>query len=170
MISSEMIRVGQIAGAFGVEGAVKVSTLTDFGDRFDPGADLYLDGVARRVEWSRGGGDRLVVKLAGLDSRTLAEMHRGRYLEVPALDARPLPEGSYYHHQLVGAAVLTASGKPLGRLADVLNRPANDVWVAQGGPDGLERLIPATRDAVVEVDVAQGRVVVADWVVEVEDA
>ena len=47
-------------------------------------------------------------------------------------------------------------------------RPANDVWVAQR--DGIEQLIPATRDAVLEVDLAAGRVVVADWLLEVEEA
>jgi ribosomal 30S subunit maturation factor RimM len=64
--------------------------------------------------------------------------------------------------------VLTSSGQQLGRIAEVLERPANDVWVSRDGT--VEHLIPATRDAVVEVDVDGGRVVVADWLVKVEDA
>ncbi|HLQ62668.1 MAG TPA: ribosome maturation factor RimM [Candidatus Acidoferrales bacterium] len=160
-----MIRVGLVTGPFGVEGAVKVETLTDFADRFEPGATLELAGQTRRVEWSRPQGAGLVVKLAGIDSRTLAELHRGRYLEVA--EARPLPAGSFYPHQLVGLQVLTQSGRPLGRLADVLRRPANDVWVAD--QDGVEHLVPATKEAVKEVDLAAGRVVVADWLLEVED-
>jgi len=42
------------------------------------------------------------------------------------------------------------------------------VWVTRDG--AVEHLIPATKDAVVEVDVNGGRVVVADWLVKVEDA
>ena len=163
-----MIRVGQVAGAYGLDGAVKVVPLTDFSDRFDAGATFLIDGAEREVEWSRAGHPGLVVKLRGIDNRTMADLYRGRYLEVPEAAARPLADGRYYHHQVVGLAVLTSSGKQLGTIAEVLERPANDVWVSREGV--VEHLIPATRDAVVEVDVARGRVVVADWLVQVEDA
>jgi 16S rRNA processing protein RimM len=163
-----MIRVGQVAGAYGLDGAVKVVPLTDFADRFDAGATFLIDGTEREVEWSRDGHPGLVLKLRGIDNRTIAELFRGRYLEIPEADVRPLGEGRFYHHQVVGLAVLTSSGRRLGTIAEVLERPANDVWVSREGV--VEHLIPATRDAVVEVDIAAGRVVVADWLVQVEDA
>jgi len=163
-----MIRVGQVSGAYGVEGAVKVLPLTDFRDRFDPGSSVLLDGIERRVEWSRTGQSGLVVKLQGIENRTMAELFRGRYLEVPEETARPLPAGRFYHHQLVGLTVETASGQRLGTIAEVLERPANDVWVSREGK--FEHLIPATRDAVVDVNLEARRVVVADWLIEIEDA
>jgi 16S rRNA processing protein RimM len=154
-----VIRVGQVAGAYGLEGAVKVMPLTDFQDRFSAGAAVVLDGCERNVEWCRAGQPGLVVKLRGIDNRTMAELFRGRYLEVPDDAGRP---------QLVGLPVLTGSGQPLGTIAEVLERPANDVWVSREGE--IEHLIPATRDAVIEVNLEAGRVVVADWIVNVEDA
>jgi 16S rRNA processing protein RimM len=163
-----MIRVGQVAGAYGLEGAVKVIPLTDFADRFDVGSAFVLDGAHREVEWSRPGQPGLVVKLRGIDNRTMAELFRGRYLEIPEDAMRPLPEGRFYHHQVVGLEVLTSSGRNLGKIAEVLERPANDVWVTREG--AVEHLIPATKDAVVEVDIDAGKVVVADWLVQVEDA
>jgi len=163
-----MIRVGQIGGAYGLEGAVKVVPLTDFSDRFDTGATFLVDGNEREVEWSRPGHPGLVVKLRGIDNRTMADLYRGRYLEVPEEAMRELAEGRFYHHQVVGLAVRTSSGRQLGTIAEILERPANDVWVTRDGT--VEHLIPATRDAVVEVDVAGGNVVVADWLVQVEDA
>jgi len=163
-----MIRVGQVAGAYGLEGAVKVIPLTDFEDRFNAGSSLVLEGSQREVEWSRAGYPGLVVKFRGIDNRTIAELFRGRYLEVPEDAGRPLEKGRYYHHQVVGLAVLTSSGQRLGTIAEVLERPANDVWVSRDGV--VEHLIPATKDAVVEVDVTAGRVVVADWLVKIEDA
>jgi 16S rRNA processing protein RimM len=163
-----MIRVGQVAGAYGLDGAVKVVPLTDFADRFDAGATFVIDGTERQVEWSRDGHPGVVLKLRGIDNRTIADLFRGRYLEVPEADVRPLAEGRFYHHQVVGLAVLTSSGRQLGTIAEVLERPANDVWVSREGV--VEHLIPATRDAVVEVDLTAGRVVVADWLVQVEDA
>jgi len=155
-------------GAYGLDGAVKVLPLTDFDDRFDPGAELVLEGSERKVEWSRPGQPGLVVKLKGIDHRSIAELFRGRYLEVSEADVRPLEEGRFYHHQVVGLAVETHSGAQLGVIAEVLERPANDVWVSHDG--GIEHLIPATRDAVLEVNLETRRVVVADWLVSVEEA
>ena len=163
-----MIRVGQVMGAYGLQGAVKVMPLTDFQDRFDPGASLLLDGCAHNVEWSREGQPGLVVKLGGIDNRTMAELFRGRYLEVPDDQVRSLEAGTFYHRQVVGLAAVTSSGRRLGVIAEVLERPANDVWVSRDG--SIEHLIPATRDAIVSVDVPAGQVVVADWLLNVEDA
>lgn len=163
-----MIRVGQVTGAYGIAGAVKVTPLTDFGDRFDPGANLLLDGCAHQVEWSRQGQPGLVVKLRGIDNRTLAELFRGRYLEVPDEAMRPLEPGRFYHRQVVGLLVETASGQRLGVVEEVLERPANDVWVSREG--SIEHLIPATGDAILSVDLEQSKVVVADWLLKTEDA
>ena len=163
-----MIRVGQVAGPYGVDGAVKVIPLTDFEDRFDPGAHLVLDGRDRNVQWSREGHPGLVVKLEGIDNRTMAELVRGRYLEVPDEDVRSLEPGRFYHRQVVGLAVETSSGHRLGVVEEILERPANDVWVSREG--SVEHLIPATKDAVLSVDLSTGRVVVADWLLNIEDA
>jgi 16S rRNA processing protein RimM len=164
-----MVRVGQVVGAFGIRGAVKVVSLTDFPDRFAPGAELLLDGSGRRVEWSREQPTGLVVKLAGVDSRTAAGALRGRYLGVPDEALRPLPPGRWYHHDLVGLAVTSESGRRLGTLTAVETRPANDVWVARS-ESGEELLVPVVPDAVLRVDMGAGTVTVADWLLEVEDA
>ena len=66
------------------------------------------------------------------------------------------------------AATATQSGARLGVIHEILERPANDVWVC--GEGSTEHLIPATRDAVLEVDLPGGRVVGADWLLDVEDA
>jgi len=163
-----MIRVGQVTGAYGLEGAVKVLPLTDFQDRFDAGVSLLLDGCAHEVEWSREGQPGLVIKLRGIDNRTMAELFRGRYLEVPDDEMRGLEEGRFYHRQVVGLAVITESGERVGVIKEVLERPANDVWVSREG--SIEHLIPATKDAVVRVDLGAGRVVVADWIFAVDEA
>lgn len=162
-----MIRVGQIVGVFGIQGAVKVLSLTDFDDRFDPGSELQVDGVPRTVEWSRPGVPNLVVKLRGLDTRNDAEALRGQLLEVPESDQRPLPDGAWYLDDLLGLAVVTESGRRLGTITEILERPANDVWLVQG--DRGETLVPAVRDAVQEVDLPARRVTVGDWLLEVEE-
>jgi len=163
-----VIRVGQVTGPYGLDGAVKVIPLTDFSDRFDAGACLLLDGAERRVEWSRASQPGLVVKLHGIDNRTMAELFRGRYLEVHDDAVHALEPGRFYHHQVVGLAAVTQSGERLGVITEVLERPANDVWVSHEGT--IEHLIPATKDAVLEVDLGERKVVVADWLTKVEEA
>jgi 16S rRNA processing protein RimM len=163
-----VVRVGQVVGAFGIAGAVKVLPLTDFDDRFGTGSQLLLGGASRRVEWSRKQAPVFVVKFSDLDSRTLAETFRGSYLEVADEDIRQLPAGRWYHHQLIGLRVATESGEELGTLTSVLDRPANDVWVV--AQEGEEHLVPATQDAVLDVDLEAGRVTVADWLFRVEEA
>lgn len=163
-----MTRVGQILAAHGIDGAVKVLALTDFGDRFSSGSKLVLEGGEHAVQWSRDSGGELVVKLTGIDNRTMAELYRGRYLEIAEDAARPAADGRFFHHQLIGLEVATQSGQALGTIVEILERPANDVWVSRDG--AVEQLIPATRDAVVSVDLEAGRVVVADWLLVVEEA
>jgi len=163
-----MIRIGQVTGAYGLEGAVKVMPLTDFEDRFDPGALLVLDGSPHAVEWSREGHPGLVVKLQGIENRTVADLLRGRYLEVPDEEMRTLEEGRFYHRQVIGLEVVTESGDSVGVIEEILERPANDVWVSREGQ--IEHLIPATGNAIVKVDLETRRVVVADWIFRVEEA
>lgn len=160
--------MGQVVGAFGTAGAVKVQALTDFDDRFAIGADFQVGGEVRTVQWSRSRPSGLVLKLSGVDSREAASGLRGMYLELPSERQRELPAGSYYQHQLVGLEVRTEGGEPIGRIIDVLARPANDVWVVQGGRG--EVLVPAIKDAVLGVDLTAGSVVVARWVLAAEDA
>lgn len=163
-----MIKVGRITGAHGLDGAVKVMPLTDAPDRFEPGATVVVGGAELRVEWSRHGHRDLVVKFEGMSDRTLAELHRGQYLEVSGPHGRAPAEGQFFHHQVVGLKVETQGGVGLGCVEEILARPANDVWVVRSG--AAEQLIPAVADAIVEVDLKRGRVVVADWMVEVEEA
>ncbi|MFN8234418.1 MAG: PRC-barrel domain-containing protein [Actinomycetota bacterium] len=56
---------------------------------------------------------------------------------------------------------MTQAGRSLGRVTDVIEHPANDLWAATDD-GGVETLIPAIRDVVVEVDVDRGRIVVRD--------
>lgn len=163
-----MIRVGQVMGAYGLDGAVKVLPLTDFTDRFDSGASVVLDGESHMVEWCREGQPGLVLKLHGIDNRTMAELCRGRYLEVPDSELRPLEADRFYHRQVVGLAAVTESGERLGVITEVLERPANDVWISRDGQ--VEHLIPAVKDAVLKVDLDGRRIVVADWLLRTEEA
>jgi 16S rRNA processing protein RimM len=131
--------------------------LTDWPERLDAGAEVYLDEEdrARRIRRTEAGGRVPVLYLEGVESREAAEGLAGRYLEViPA----PLPADTYYWHQLEGLAVSDEAGLELGTLVEVFRAGGNEVYRVVG-PDG-ERLVPALKRIVRHIDLAVGRMVV----------
>jgi 16S rRNA processing protein RimM len=154
--------VGKIARAHGLHGEVSVLVFSDNPQRFEPGSDVFLeDGTRLTIRSSRGQGSATLVAFDGFEDRSAAERVRGRTLVVPESMLPPLPEGEYWPHQLEGCEVITESGRHLGSIVDVIPNPANDLWVAND-PSGVETLVPAIRDVIVNVDVAAKRVVVRD--------
>jgi len=152
------VAVGLVGAPWGVRGDVKVQPLTDFPERFQPGAALWVRGdrrELRRSRWSRG---LVYLCLVGVESRDAAEELRGALLEVPEADLMPLPEGQYYRFQVIGLEVRTREGTVLGRVAEILSTPSNDVYVVRGGP--RELLLPAIEDVVKAVDLEAGQLVV----------
>jgi 16S rRNA processing protein RimM len=154
----ELIRIGYVRRAVGLAGEVEVEPLTDDPARFRSGLSVRAGSIVRRVEKVRGGASTVVLKFVGVDDRNLADRLRGQYLEVEASKAKSLPEGSYYHWQLVGLTVFDPAGRRLGELTDVLNYPANDIYVVSDGSE--EVLVPALSEVVSSIDLKAGRMVV----------
>jgi 16S rRNA processing protein RimM len=152
------VAVGRVGAPWSVRGDVKVQPLTDFPERFQPGAALWVGGERREVRRSRWNRGLVYICLAGVEGRDAAEELRGALLEVPEADLMPLPEGQYYQFQVIGLEVQTPQGAVLGRVAEILSTPSNDVYVVRGGP--RELLLPAIEDVVKEVDLEAGRLVV----------
>lgn len=160
-MTDDLIVVGKITRAHGVRGEVSVLVLSETPDRFDVGSVLRLeDGRALTVERTRLDRGRLLVVFAGIPDREAAMRLGGEFLFISSTDLPELPEGSWWPHQIEGCEVLTEEGKPLGVVAEVVNTPANDIWVTRDGSS--EVLIPALKDVVVSVDVPAKRIVVRD--------
>jgi 16S rRNA processing protein RimM len=152
------VAVGRIAAPWGVRGDLKVQPLTDFPERFQRGAALWVRDRRHEVQRSRWSRGLVYLALSGIDSRNAAEELRDALLEVPEGELTLLPEGQYYRFQVIGLEVCTPEGRSLGRVAEILPTGSNDVYVVRGGP--RELLIPAIEDVVREVDLKGGRLVV----------
>ncbi len=161
-----LITVGRVTAPQGIMGEVRVWPETDFPERFLERGRFYLDGPAPRwlqVEGARFHKGFILVKFAGCDDRDGAEALRGYRLQVPVEELPPLPPGEYYHHQIIGLEVVTTDGRVLGRVVEILSPGANDVYVVRSAAAtgrAREWLIPASREAVAELDPAGGRMVV----------
>jgi len=148
--SSGFVAVGRVLGAWGLQGAVKVESLSDFPDRYAEGASLWLEGEQRQIERRHVSGRALIVKLSGIDDPDAAQRLRGTLLEWPETELRTLAAGEYYQHDLIGLAVQTTAGEPLGDVAALLPTGANDVLVVRG--ERGEYLLPLIDDVVREID------------------
>lgn len=67
----------------------------------------------------------------------------------------PLPEGEFYHHQLIDLQVITDQGQHLGTLVEILETGANDVYVVRE-KGGKDLLLPATEEVILDVDFQEG--------------
>ena len=152
------IAVGWIRAPRGLRGELSVDPLTDFPDRFAPGAALWAGGVRYTVHRARAYRATLRLTLTGIETKELAEPLRGLLLEVPEEELPALEDGQYYRFQLLGMEVLDAHGASLGHLEEVLDTPANDVYLVRNSEGEL--LIPAIDSVVKEVDVPGRRMVV----------
>lgn len=146
---ASFVLVGRVGRPHGREGAFVVEQASDAAERFAVGAEVRIGGAPARVLSSKRAGGKLVVELS-------VEARRGDRLEVPRAALPALGEGSYYVFELVGLDVFSEDGAPLGRVVDVLERPANDVLELEGGA-----LLPLVRACVLEVDLEAGRMVIA---------
>ena len=133
---------------------------TDFmEDRFKVG-QLLLVGPAdrtrgyeiREVRFQQG---RPIVRLAGVDTMQDAEALAGAELWLPEAQLAPLPDGTFYRHDLVGCEVRDTRGARLGRVTSVEGSLDRSYLVVDG-----HMMIPLVGGICVAVDIAGRRVTV----------
>lgn len=144
---NEFITIGRVIGPWGVKGKIRIASLTDFPERFDPGETIYLEAVPYFIEqtdWHKG---YALVRLKGVETIARAEKFTGQVLSIRHDRVRQLPAGKYYYYQIIGLNVLTTDGREIGPVSEILTSSANDVYVVES--TGGAVLIPAT-DAVIK--------------------
>ena len=156
------LAVGKLRRPHGVKGEMLMEVLTDFPERLKPGSVLlvepdYAPLVLRSVRQHKDG---LLVAFTGCDTPEAAGEYRNRLVNVKTTSRPTLPEGEYYHHQLIGLRVRTASGQIVGRAIEILTTGAHDVLVARG-ETGPEILIPLVKPFLQEINLEQGEMIVS---------
>ena len=159
----EFVIIGRVTKPHGLRGEICIFPITDDPERFGLLKSVFVgDGENRRVsanvERAKVRSHDVIVKLEGVDSRDQAEELRGSFFEIRREDCLPLEEGAHYIFELIGMEVKTLDGQSIGRIKDVIDYPANDVYVVKS--DRREVLIPVIQDVVKSVDVTQGVVII----------
>ncbi len=160
-MADRTIVVGQIAGAFGVRGEVRLKSfcavpedIVRYAPLTDPAGRVFdqivLTGAARGA---------LVVRISGIRTKEEADALKGTELCAERSRLPSLPDDEFYHADLIGLEVVDTGGAPLGRVRAVQNHGAGDLLEIAAPGATTTVLLPFTRAAVPTVDLAAGRIV-----------
>ena len=154
----DKFEVGKIVNTFGIKGEVKVNLYTEDISNFKTNNKVYVNDKEMQVENSRLQKNMLILKLKGIDNMNDAEDLRGSIIKVDR-SKNDLPEGTYYIADLIGLDVYTEDGSLLGKVIDIYNTGANDIYTVKT-QDGKEVLLPAIKDVIKQVDIQNGKIIV----------
>ena len=170
MSDTRLVLVGQVAGAFGVRGDVRVTAFTETPENLLDYSPL-LDGSGKPVlTLLSGRADKgaIVARAKEIETREQAQALRGLRLYITR-DRLPEPEDDeFYLADLIGLAVVSPTGEALGHVKSVHNFGAGDLLEIEPPGGAATWWAPFTRAVVPDVLIADG-VVVVDRPAEVED-
>lgn len=155
----DLLQVGVITTTHGVRGEVKVFPTTDDPARFKKLKQVILDTGKEKVELEIAGvkffKNLVILKFKGINDINEVEKYRKKSLYVTRENAVKLKKDEYFIADLIGLKVTSDEGEDLGKISDVLQTGANDVYViSKEGNDEL--LVPAIKDCIKNVDIEGG--------------
>lgn len=159
----KQLQVGVISSTHGIRGEVKVFPTTDDVNRFKQLKTVYLDTGKEQITLEIQGvkffKQFAILKFKGIDNINDIEMYKGRGLFVDREDAVALGADEYYIADMIGMDVYTEDNAEFGKLKDVMETGANDVYVIMT-KEHKEVLIPAIKQCIMDIDIAEKRMVI----------
>lgn len=150
-MDDKKILVGKYVNTFGIKGEIKVLPEVEY---FDKLKKIYIDSNEFEIVKMRAQKNIYVVKLKDIDDINLIEKYKGKDIKINESDKTKLKEGEYYKEDLIGMDVITDDGKNLGKLDDIFNTGANDIY--QVG----DILLPAIDDVIKQIDIKNNKIIV----------
>lgn len=150
---SVYLAIGYLRRPHGVSGEVIMDLHTDFPERVKSGRKIYIGDKheAATFDTVRAHGESLLISLRGYDTPESVGRFRNQWVYVKAKDVPALPEGQHYQYEYIDLEVFDDQGNALGKIAEILETGANDVYVVRND-DGKEILLPAIPSVVLEVN------------------
>jgi len=149
----EYLVVGILNRAHGLRGEMLMKVVTDFPERLKPGVKVFLGHGHKPciIGECRIHTQGMLIRFQGIGTSEAAGAYRNQSVYVLSADRPRLPEGQYYHHELLGLKVIDEGEQLIGALVEILETGANDVYVIKGA-DERELLLPAIPGVVLGID------------------
>ncbi len=158
---SVFVMIGKIRRPHGVDGELVVESFSDFPERFKPGNTILVgeDHQPWKIRTRRNVTNGMLICLHGIDTPEEAGNLRNQLVFVDRNKLPALPEGMFYHFQLIGLQVFNEDGKMMGILNEVITTGANDVYVILD-EDNKEILFPALESVILSINLDEKKMVV----------
>ena len=159
----QLLQVGVITQTHGVHGEVKVFPTTDDSERFLDLEYVFLDTGREKkkleIQSVKFFKQFVILKFKGINNINDIERYKRCPLLVDRDNAVELEEDEYFIADMIGMNVVTEDGELFGTLKDVIETGANDVYIVNSKKHG-EVLIPAIKECILDVNVADSKMVV----------
>ena len=148
------LTIGQLGRSHGLHGEILMYLTTDFPERIRHGKVVFIgkNNSPFTIEQARHHNKGLLLKFENINQIEDLEKLTNALVFVRTDSLPPLPDGEYYHHQLLGLNVVNETGQEVGVLNEILETGANDVYIVINS-DGKEELIPALNQNLVKIDI-----------------
>lgn len=150
-MKKEYLEAGKIVNTHGIRGEVKIMPYTDVPELLCEFDRLFLNKQEIFIERSRVAKNMVIAKFEGVDTPEQAEKLRNKILYMHRDDLE-LDDDTYFIQDLIGIEVKDVeTGVIYGKIVDVMQTGANDVYVIKGSD--REYLVPAIADVVISTDI-----------------
>ncbi len=147
------LTIGKIRRPHGVKGEVVMEMVTDFPQKIKAGIQIFIGEKKQehRLVSIRPNGDLFLVSIEGFTDCDAVSVLRNQWVYVLASTIGPLPEGLFYHREVIGMKVIDEQGNLLGTVKEILVTGANDVYVVKANDDN-EILLPAIKSVILSMN------------------
>ncbi len=160
----DLIAVGKIVNTHGHKGDVKVIPLTDNPERLEELKKVIISNGNNLKEFNitsvRYHKNFAILAFAEIENMNEAEKLKESLMLIPKNEAKKLPEGSYYIFDIIGLEVKSTDGRRLGKIVDVFQTGANDVYDVEDQESGKHYLIPAIKQIVKNISLEVGEMII----------
>jgi 16S rRNA processing protein RimM len=145
--------IGYLRRPHGVQGEMVMDLHTDFPERIKSGRKVLIGEKHQphTFDTVRPHADGLLVSFRGVDTPEDVGKFRNQWVYIKASQVPPLPEGQHYQYELIGLDVVDENETPLGKLVEILETGANDVYIVRD-ESGKEILLPAIPSVILDLD------------------
>ncbi|TQR20900.1 ribosome maturation factor RimM [Psychrobacillus vulpis] len=162
----EWYNVGKIVNTHGIWGEIRVISTTDFADeRYEVGSELAIfkaDGskpILVKVASHRKHKNFDLLTFEGYSLLKDVEVFRDATLKVSEKNLSDLEDNEFYYHEIIGCTVVSTEGEEIGKVTEIIQTGANDVWAVQPAK-GKTHYIPYIEDVVKNVDVNNKKIII----------
>ena len=151
MNSDEWMIVGRIVAPHGVRGDLRIFPDIERQEIFKSLKTLSIDGKVYKIISARPHKNIYILRVEGIEDRNGAELLVNRTAKAKISDLPVLKNGEYYYFQLIGMTVLSDTGETVGKIKEIIETGANDVYTVMT-TEGKEMYLPAIPSCILSVE------------------